>query len=155
MSVFKLPGTILNMALNPKSLLAIGGLSGYENYREKLKKEGKKPNMKNAYEHFGKPAVDRILKIGSSVTKSVTGKADGGMMNARKKNMGLKMADGGTVPGKFKGFSKLPESVQENMSPSLAKKYNKGGAVKKRAKSKPKARGTGAAIKGTKFKGVF
>ena len=79
----------------------------------------------------------------------------GGMMKSRKKNMGLKMNVGGMVPGKFKGFSKLPESVQENMSPSLAKKYNKGGAVKKRAKSKPKARGTGAAIRGTKFKGVF
>ena len=84
------------------------------------------------------------------------GKADGGMMEARKKGMGLKMANGGEVPNKFKGFSKLPESVQENMSPALAKKYNKGGAVKKRVvKRKPKSRGTGAAVKGTKFKGVF
>jgi hypothetical protein len=87
------------------------------------------------------------------------GKADGGMMEARKKGMGLKglkMNTGGMVPNKFKGFSKLPESVQENMSPALAKKYNKGGAVKKRVvKRKPKSRGTGAAVRGTKFKGVF
>ena len=62
------------------------------------------------------------------------------------------MADGGEA---MKGFSMLPESVQEKMNPVKAKKYNKGGAVKKRAKSKPKARGTGAAIRGTKFKGVF
>jgi len=83
-------------------------------------------------------------------------KADGGMAEMRKKGMGLKMNTGGMVPSKFKGFSKLPESVQENMSPTLAKKYNKGGAVKKRVvKRKPKARGTGAAVKGTKFKGVF
>jgi len=33
------------------------------------------------------------------------------------------------VPSKFKGFSKLPESVQQKMSPELAEKYNMGGAV--------------------------
>tara|TARA_R110000803_G_scaffold184093_3_gene246411 strand:+ start:232 stop:792 length:561 start_codon:yes stop_codon:yes gene_type:complete len=88
----------------------------------------------------------------------------GGMMNARKKNMGLKMADGGEA---MKGFSMLPESVQEKMNSVKAKKYNKGGPVKKMgggmmkykkggsvSKSK-KPRGTGIAIKGTKFKGVF
>ena len=140
------------MGFKTKILVGLMGLSGYENYMEKLKKENKKPTMMNAYEHFGKPAVDRILKVGSSIADSVTSKADGGMMNARKKNMGLKMADGGEA---MKGFSMLPESVQEKMNPVKAKKYNKGGAVKKRAKSKPKARGTGAAIRGTKFKGVF
>jgi hypothetical protein len=50
--------------------------------------------------------------------------AMGGMAEARKKNMGLKM--------------------------------KRGGSVKKRAKSSSKkSRGTGAAIRGTKFKGVF
>ena len=44
----------------------------------------------------------------------------GGMMHARKKNMGLK--------------------------------YKKGGSVKKPSK---KSRGTGAAKRGTKFKGTF
>ena len=82
-------------------------------------------------------------------------KADGGMAEMRKKGMGLRMANGGEVPSKFKGFSKLPESVQEKMSPTLAKKYEKGGVVKKRVKRTKKSRGTGAAIKGTKFKGVF
>ena len=79
-------------------------------------------------------------------------------------NMGLKMADGGEA---MKGFSMLPESVQEKMNSVKAKKYNKGGPVKKMgggmmkykkggsvSKSK-KPRGTGIAIKGTKFKGVF
>ena len=135
------------MGFKTKILVGLMGLSGYENYMEKLKKE-----KKNAYEHFGKPAVDRILKVGSSVADSVMGKADGGMMNSRKKNMGLKMADGGEA---MKGFSMLPESVQEKMDPVKANKFNKGGAVKKRAKSKPKARGTGAAVRGTKFKGIF
>ncbi len=33
------------------------------------------------------------------------------------------------VPTKYKGFSKLPELVQQRMSPELAEKYNMGGAV--------------------------
>ena len=33
------------------------------------------------------------------------------------------------VPPKFKGFSKLPEDVQEQMNPTLAKKFG-GGVVK-------------------------
>lgn len=81
--------------------------------------------------------------------------AMGGMAEMRKKGMGLRMANGGEVPSKFKGFSKLPESVQEKMSPTLAKKYEKGGVVKKRVKRTKKSRGTGSAIRGTKFKGVF
>ena len=167
------------MGFKTKLLVGLMGLSGYENYMEKLEKENKKPSMTNAYEHFGKPAVDRILKVGSSVAKSVTGKADGGMMNARKKNMGLKMNVGGMVPGKFKGFSKLPESVQEKMDSKLAKKYMYGGAVKKyghggsvekdgvltevmpkegtpstKMENSGHSRGGGAAISGTKFTGV-
>tara|TARA_R100000406_G_scaffold95122_1_gene88551 strand:+ start:1236 stop:1691 length:456 start_codon:yes stop_codon:yes gene_type:complete len=96
-----------------------------------------------------------INKIKKGIEQFYQKKADGGMMEARKKGMGLRMANGGEVPSKFKGFSKLPESVQEQMSPTLAKKYEKGGVVKKRVKRTKKSRGTGSAIKGTKFKGVF
>ena len=46
------------------------------------------------------------------------------MMGARR------MEDGGVVPAKFKGFSKLPEDVQQKMNPKLAKKFEKGGPVK-------------------------
>ena len=35
--------------------------------------------------------------------------------------------DGGAVPNKYKGFSKLPEAVQEKIDPSLAAKYKAGG----------------------------
>ncbi len=35
--------------------------------------------------------------------------------------------DGGAVPNKYKGFSKLPEEVQRSMDPSLAAKYKAGG----------------------------
>ena len=52
---------------------------------------------------------------------------------------------------KGKGLRKLPKPVRNKMG-----FMKKGGAVKKRAKSSSKkSRGTGAAIRGTKFKGVF
>jgi len=58
------------------------------------------------------------------------------------------MEDGGeAVPAKFKGFSKLPEKVQQKMDPDLAQKYEKGGAV-------GSCRGMGAALRGGKFSGV-
>ena len=122
-------------------------------YKRKMNAEGKDPfSPKNFINEYGKPLYD---KLKNAVDKTVEGKAMGGMMEARKKGMGLRMANGGEVPSKFKGFSKLPESVQEQMSPTLAKKYEKGGVVKKRATRTKKSRGSGAAIKGTKFKGVF
>lgn len=40
-----------------------------------------------------------------------------------------KMKEGGAVPPEYKGFSKLPEEVQEKMNPQAAKKYKNGGAV--------------------------
>tara|TARA_Y100001938_G_C8044616_1_gene408136 strand:- start:289 stop:936 length:648 start_codon:yes stop_codon:yes gene_type:complete len=58
------------------------------------------------------------------------------------------MEEGGeAVPAKFKGFSKLPEKVQQKMDPDLAQKYEKGGAV-------GSCRGMGAALRGGKFSGV-
>lgn len=38
--------------------------------------------------------------------------------------------DGGKVPSKYKGFSKLPEEVQKKINPSLAEQYMMGGKVK-------------------------
>ena len=77
------------------------------------------------------------------------------MANARKKGMGLEMAEGGSalkpVPSDNTGLSKLPTPVRNKMG-----YMKKGGMAKKRVKSKSKkSRGTGAAIRGTKFKGVF
>lgn len=48
----------------------------------------------------------------------------------------VKKKAGGT-PSKYKGFSKLPEAVQQKMSPKLAAKYEVGGSIKD-AKRKPK-----------------
>ena len=49
----------------------------------------------------------------------------------RKKIMDLMgMEEGGSVPKKFKGFSKLPEDVQMKMDPAAARKYEGGGEVR-------------------------
>ena len=64
---------------------------------------------------------------------------------------------GGKVPKKYKGFSKLPEKVQEKISPDLAEKYEYGGEVKGKKGKKSKGnicRGGGAALRGTKFSGT-
>jgi hypothetical protein len=67
------------------------------------------------------------------------------MMGARR------MEDGGVVPAKFKGFSKLPEDVQQKMNPKLASKFKKGGPVKM-GSGGGVCRGMGAARAGGKFK---
>ena len=66
-------------------------------------------------------------------------------------------AGGAAVPKKYKGFSKLPEKVQEKIDPDLAQKYEKGGEVKKKKGNSKKTgvcRGAGAAVRGTRFSGV-
>ena len=61
---------------------------------------------------------------------------------------------GEAVPSKFKGFSKLPEGVQEKIDPKLASTYEKGGKVEKyggggKVKGgKMGCRGMGAALRG-------
>ena len=69
-----------------------------------------------------------------------------------------KMKVGGeAVPSKFKGFSKLPEKVQQKMDPDLASKYKMGGKVEEYGGGgsvkggKMSCRGMGAAIKGGGF----
>tara|TARA_B100000902_G_C27025571_1_gene771817 strand:+ start:497 stop:688 length:192 start_codon:yes stop_codon:yes gene_type:complete len=58
------------------------------------------------------------------------------------------------IPSKFKGFSKLPEKVQEKIDPNLAQKYEYGGSVKKMEAGGAVCRGMGAAMGGGKFSGV-
>lgn len=62
--------------------------------------------------------------------------------------------DGGeAVPKKFKGFSKLPEAVQQKMDTGLANKYRDGGEARNSG-SKGSCRGMGAAMRGGSFSGV-
>ena len=112
------------MGLKTKLAVLLAGISGYEQYKADLKRKGEDMSIANAYEFFGKPAVDKIMNTAKGGMEYFTKKNEGGMMQARKKNMGLK--------------------------------YKKGGSVKKPSKkSSKKSRGTGAAKKGTKFKGTF
>ena len=124
-------------------------------------------------------AIDKILKEDrqSSMDRASMLEAlefgEMGMMTPSelkrlRKQLGLKrggevqkMEAGGAaekeVPKKYKGFSKLPEKVQEKIDPSLAQQYEKGGVVeKKKGKSKKTGvcRGAGAAVRGTRFSGV-
>ena len=147
-------GIDIGVKVAKKSVAPAITASVVENYIKQMNKEGKKwSSVSNIAQYFGGTAVDRVKKIAGSVVDQF--KAEGGMMNARKKGMGLKMAEGGSalkpVPSDNTGLSKLPTPVRNKMG-----YMKKGGAVKKRAKSSSKkSRGTGAAIRGTKFKGVF
>ena len=101
----------------------------------------------------GKAVLDEAIKeIYSQFGQK---KAMGGMMEARKKGMGLKMNTGvmalKPIPADNKGLPNLPKPVRNKMG------YMKDGgmAKKKTVKRSPKSRGTGAAVRGTKFKGVF
>ena len=122
-------------------------------YKKKMREQDKDPlSPANFIEEYGKPLYN---KLKNAYEKTVDKKAMGGMMEARKKGMGLKMNQGGMalkpIPADNKGLPNLPKSVRNKMG-----FMKDGGVVKKRVvKRKPKARGTGSAIKGTKFKGVF
>ena len=127
-------------------------LKELNDYRKKMQSEGKDPlSPKNFINEYGKPLYDRV----TSAIKAGQGKAGGGMMEMRKKGMGLKMANGGSalkpVPPDNKGLAKLPTPVRNKMG-----FMKDGGMVKKRAKSKSKkSRGMGVAKRGGKFKGTF
>ena len=83
--------------------------------------------------------------------KKIRGMEDGGLAQAIEKVKAKGMEGGGkAVPPKFKGFSKLPESVQQKMNPDLAEKFGMGGDVKGK-KGKNICRGRGIARKGTGF----
>ena len=98
-----------------------------------FKKSTKKSESnKEAYKRIQK---DNTKVIKSMIDKAVENKADGGRIG-RKLGGGADMAKKKTniqkiketfgpkknVPGKFKGFSKLPEAVQQKMNKKLAKK---------------------------------
>ena len=143
------------MGILSKILKTTGfGLSVKElsDYKKKMESEGKDPfSPKNFINEYGKPLYNKIV----GEYKDAFGKNMGGMMEARKKGMGLKMNQGGMalkpIPADNKGLPNLPKTVRNKMG-----FMKDGGVVKKRVvKRKPKARGTGSAIKGTKFKGVF
>ena len=119
-----------------------GGLAeAIEKVKAKEMKEGgnvPKPKMRPKKDPF---RADKTVIINEDFSKAVAKANEESMKKAKK------MEEGGPVPAKFKGFSKLPEAVQEKMNPALAKKFGDGGSVK----GKRMCRGRGAAIKGGGF----
>ena len=88
--------------------------------------------------------MPKMAKEGGLMTK-------GNLRDAIEKVKAKEMKVGGeAVPPKFKGFSKLPEPVQQKMNPDLAEKFGMGGDVKGK-KGKNICRGRGIARPGTGF----
>ena len=84
-------------------------------------------------EYFDGPASDSMSLMQFFLSKGFDPRKE----TPKGKKMGMggiipKYKDGGVVPDKYKGFSKLPEKVQQSMNPDLAAKYKHGGLVPKR-----------------------
>ena len=76
-------------------------------YRKKMQSEGKDPlSPKNFINEYGKPLYDRV----TSAIKAGQGKAGGGMMEMRKKGMGLRMKDGGATFPDLSGDGKITQT---------------------------------------------
>jgi len=122
-----------------------GGLAeAIEKVKAKEMKEGgnvPKPKMRPKKDPF---RADKTVILNEEFSKRVAKTNEEAMKKAKK------MKDGGNVPAKFKGFSKLPESVQQKMNPDLAEKFGMGGDVKAK-KSGNICRGRGIARQGTGF----
>ena len=104
----------------------------------------------NPFDNYSKEDLMRLLG-------SLSGVAVPRMSKMAKRMRPKKMEEGGEageVPKKYKGFSKLPEKVQEKISPDLAEKYEYGGEVKGKKSKGNICRGGGAALRGTKFSGT-
>jgi hypothetical protein len=97
----------------------------------------------------------RPKSLKADKTESLNKKFSAGVSATNKKNMKNVKKD--AVPSKFKGFSKLPEKVQQKIDENLADKYKMGGKVEKYGAGgnvkggKMGCRGMGAAIKGGGF----
>ena len=124
-------------SISDSDMRRIGAMSGFlRRQKPKRMDEGGKVKKPKTLPK-PKPKIGDRNEIGPIYTDTKTGNKvkrlnKGGGLNAAidrvKKTQG--MEDGGEVPKKFKGFSKLPEDVQQQMNPTLAAKYEDGGAVR-------------------------
>tara|TARA_R110001592_G_scaffold42010_1_gene136734 strand:- start:253 stop:534 length:282 start_codon:yes stop_codon:yes gene_type:complete len=89
----------------------------------------------------------KLLKKTIEYLKKIKKRKKKKVLSEKEKNTySMKEDSHGSLTSGFKPSGKVsPERLDRN--------FKKGGAVKKRAKSSSK--GTGVAIRGTKFKGVF
>ena len=132
-------------------------LAGVIDYAFKLGKEREKnpndPKLKSAVDAVKETVPAKVYKRFMDAYKAGS-KAGGGMMEMRKKGMGLRMKDGGATFPDLSGDGKITQKDILMGRGVIRKKA--GGMVKKRAKSKSKkSRGMGIAKRGGKFKGTF
>jgi len=135
--------------------------AGSDKLKERVKKAVKASKNRKSSGQYDAPAFDRdLIKDAESVTPSKKSmplpksKPQPPKKKKKKenKNPGVTFDVSGTfrnggmnaVPSKYEGFSKLPEGVQEKISPDLAKKYKTGGMSKAVMKKR-----------GGTFKGTF
>ena len=139
------PGSALSIQKETITMAKDGGLmEAIEKVKAKEMEVGgdvPKPKMRPKKDPF---RADKTESLDKEFSKKVA------KQNEENKKKAKKMEAGGEVPAKFKGFSKLPEPVQEKMDPALAKKFGMGGDVKGKG-GKMMCRGRGAAIKGGGF----
>ncbi len=134
--------------------------AGSDKLKERVKKAVKASKDRKSSGQYDAPAFDRdLIKDAESVTPSKKSmplpKSKPQPPKKKKKENkkpGVSFDVSGTfrnggmnaVPSKYEGFSKLPEGVQEKISPDLAKKYKTGGMSKAVMKKR-----------GGTFKGTF
>ena len=125
----------------------------------------KKQKFKSDTESYVKQQKDEAAKLTTQATKNfddlndaqkkVWNTLDGkGWSTAKKIKYIL---GGGTLGAIGVGGVRLYSDVKKEMERAKGGyvKMNRGGEAKRKSSSSKKSRGTGAAIKGTKFKGVF
>ena len=132
-------------------------LAGVIDYAFKLGKEREKnpndPKLKSAVDAVKETVPAKVYKRFMDAYNAGS-KAGGGMMEMRKKGMGLRMKDGGATFPDLSGDGKITQKDILMGRGVIRKKA--GGMVKKRAKSKSKkSRGMGIAKRGGNFKGSF
>jgi len=128
-------------------------IKGFEEGGDVAKPKAKPKNFKKTVE---KQKRDKAIADGDMVIGDFNEMTPSMMQDFYKNASKVKEMElgGEAVPSKFKGFSKLPEGVQQKIDPKLASKYEYGGKVKKMkyggsAKGgKMSCRGMGKAIKG-------
>jgi hypothetical protein len=105
-----------------------------EKYIKEQNKKGKSwASPVEIAKYFGGTAVDRVMKIGNSIAFQFD------LKEPFDEKYKINKAEGGMAYARKK---------------NMGLQMNSGGSVKSK-KSKKKSRGTGAAKRGTKFKGIF
>ena len=119
----------------------------------KLIELGSKIKPKTAKDMLNKAGINNMDDLKNLSKKDLMKKLNLAPKTSTTSKVVKTTAAGGAGVGGTLGTQKFVGDVKEEMEKS---RMAGGGMVKKRAKTRTKkSRGTGAAIRGTKFKGVF